>query len=178
MKNIKMKRLLLAPLLLGLVSPTALIAEEGYYKCLALGKRECAIKQKVIGTCATMIYTNEGMTKRQVIGASLSFYKEYIKETGFKPTKEQREPKRKMTAAEEEELESLIKAKIMSTCSQDFYQYAANSYVKLKEEGRKENKPYEKTYTEHVEDLPVFEYFMFSGLVRIAEAFEEREKQK
>ena len=39
--------------LVGLISPLALIAEE-YKTCLELGKRECAIKQLVIGTCASL----------------------------------------------------------------------------------------------------------------------------
>tara|TARA_S200000501_G_scaffold160723_1_gene151575 strand:+ start:959 stop:1480 length:522 start_codon:yes stop_codon:yes gene_type:complete len=173
-----MKRLLLAPLLLGLMSPTALMAEEEYHKCLALGKRECAIKQLVIGTCATMFLTNEGRSDEDVSQGSMFVYNKYGKDVGFTPNEKQRRGNKEMTDAEIDELSLIVKARMMSSCPNVFNKYAANSYLKYRKERRKENKPYKITYDEHVENLHWIEYLMFEMKVGLWEIFAEKQKQK
>tara|TARA_Y100000589_G_C27064011_1_gene592537 strand:+ start:798 stop:989 length:192 start_codon:yes stop_codon:yes gene_type:complete len=61
-----LKRLLLTPLLLGLFSPLALIAEE-YKTFVELVIRECAIKQLFIGTCASYVLKNTGKSDKEIM---------------------------------------------------------------------------------------------------------------
>tara|TARA_Y100001968_G_scaffold230113_1_gene212925 strand:+ start:308 stop:766 length:459 start_codon:yes stop_codon:yes gene_type:complete len=50
-----MKRLLLAPLILGLLSPFSAIAEEKTFKCLELGREACIDKIVAISACGYLL---------------------------------------------------------------------------------------------------------------------------
>ena len=170
-----MKRLLLAPLLLGLISPLALIAEE-YKTCLELGKRECAIKQLVIGTCANFILENDGKPPEEIMNGSMFVYRKYGKDVGFSPNENERNP-RNQTEAELKDRSSLIKARIMSLCPKEFYEYAANSYIKERNKRLKEGESY-MTYDQYLEKLHLIEFLMFETRVSLYERFEAKENDK
>jgi len=173
-----MKRLLLAPLLLGLISPTALVAEEGYYKCLALGKRECAIKQLVIGTCASFILENDGKSDIEISDGSMYVYNKYGKKVGFTPNEDERRGNEPKTDQEAEALASIVKARITSLCPNQFREYAANSFMKLRDKRLKEGESFNMTYDQYLKSLHFTEYLMFEMRVSLWEIFAEKEKQK
>ena len=81
-----MKRLLIAPLILGLLSPFSAIAEEKTFKCLEMGKRNCAYKLLAIGTCAKMMLQNSGETDDDASLKAYRFYKGITKGIGYAPT--------------------------------------------------------------------------------------------
>ena len=171
-----MKRLLFAPLLLGLNSPLALIAEE-YKTCLELGERECAIKQLVIGTCASFILENDGKSEEEISNGSMYVYKKYGQEVGFSPNEKQRSGKKNKTEKEAEALSSLVKARIMSLCPDEFNKFVANSYIKERKRRLKEGKSFNITYDQYLKSAHFTEYLMFGMGVSIWEAFEAKEKQ-
>ena len=172
-----MKRLILAPLLVGLISPLALIAEE-YKTCLELGKRECAIKQLVIGTCASFILENDGKSDREISDGSMYVYKKYGNDVGFLPNEKERRGKENKTEAELDAESSLMKARIMSLCPNEFNKFAANSYIKLREKRLKEKKSFNTTYDQYLENLHYMEVLMFEMRVNLWEMFEAKAKQK
>ena len=172
-----MKKILFVPLLLGLISPLNLIAEE-YKTCLELGKRECAIKQLVIGTCASFILENDGKSDREISDGSMFVYKKYGKDVGFSPNKKERRGKENKTEAELAAESSLMKARIMSLCPNEFNKFAAKSYIKLREKRLKEKKSFNTTYDQYLKNLHYMEVLMFEMKVSLWEMFEAKEKQK
>ena len=172
-----MKNLLLAPLLLGLFSPLALIAEE-YKTCLELGKRECAIKQLVIGTCASFVLENAGKSDKEIMNGSMYVYKKYGKDVGFSPNEKERTGKKNKTEEELKAESSLIKARIMSLCPNEFNKFAAKSYIESREKRLKEKKSFNMTYDQYLEKLHYMEFLMFEMRVSLWEIFEAAEKQK
>ena len=172
-----MKKILFLPLLVGLISPLALIAEE-YKTCLELGKRECAIKQLVIGTCASFIIENDGKSDEEIMNGSMYVYKKYGKDVGFSPNEKERRGKENRTEAELDAEASLVKARIMSFCPNEFYKFAANSYIKKRDKRLKEGKSFNRTYDQYLENLHWMEYLMFEMRVSLWEMLEAKEKQK
>ena len=172
-----MIKILFLPLLVGLISPLALIAEE-YKTCLELGKRECAIKQLVIGTCTSFILENDGKSEEEISNGSMYVYKKYGREIGFSPNEKQRRGEENQTEKEVEAESSLIKARIMSLCPDEFNKFAANSYIKRRAERLKEGKSFNRTYDQYLDNLHFSEFLMFEMRVSLWEAFEAREKQK
>ena len=172
-----MKKILFLPILVGLISPLALIAEE-YKTCLELGKRECAIKQLVIGTCASFVLENDGRSDREISKGSMYVYKKYGEDVGFSPNEKERKGKENRTEAELDAEASLVKARIMSLCPNAFNKFAAKSYIKLREKILKEKKSFNTTYDQYLKNLPWMEYLMFEMRVGLWEILAEKQKQK
>ena len=73
-----MKRLLIAPLILGLLSPFSAIAEEKTFKCLELGKEACLDKLIAIGTCGYITLKNDEPLEGETLVKSYKFYKALV----------------------------------------------------------------------------------------------------
>ena len=149
-----MKRLLFAPILLGLISPFVSIADELDYRCLEYGKRNCAVKMISKGMCSKMHYMNKGDDLEK---ANQKAYYDYIvlsKLTGYLPTEEDRKLKK------DESILLLVKALILAECPDVFVPYAAKTYGE---------KPLGDTWDKHQEMSFFFEYFNFSLYVGMSE---------
>ena len=66
----------------------------------------------------------------------------------------------------------------MSFCPNEFYKFAANSYIKKRDKRLKEGKSFNRTYDQYLENLHWMEYLMFEMRVSLWEMLEAKEKQK
>ena len=167
-----MKRLLL-PLLAALALPTAINAENANlidYKCLELGKKECALKQLVIGSCTKMTARNEGVTDAESLSIGYATYKEYGEKKGFSPTKDLRDSIFEGTKKEKEIFTSLIDAYYHSICPNEFPKYAANSYINMRQRRIKENKsPQYLSFENYMKFFTFTEISIFNKLISFLE---------
>ena len=167
-----MKRLLL-PLLAALALPTAVNAENANlidYKCLELGKKECVIKQIVIGSCTKMKARNEGLTDAESLSIGYAAYKEYGEQKGFFPTKDLRDSITGKTDKEREISSSLIDAYYHLICPNEFPKYAANSFINLRQRRIKQNKsPHTLTFDNHMKFFTLTEFSIFNQLISLLE---------
>ena len=160
-----MKRLLLAPLILGLLPPFSAIAEEKTFKCFELGKQNCAYKLVAIGTCAEMMLENSGVTKEVAREKAYGFYKSLAKQIDYLPAEADRlGPSDGSGMAKTEEY-------VKAHCPKELTAYALNDFVNSESDKKG------KTLELHKDTILMVKTATFNLGIDMRKIFEDKERE-
>ena len=115
-----MKRLLLAPLILGLLSPFSAIVEEKYFQCPEGSEQNCIDLIVAYGACADMKFKNDGEGDN-AFNLSTRFVDTLLTDTGLKPTGDQ-------LIGEDKKIRKNRVKHFDSICSSELDKYALKEY--------------------------------------------------
>tara|TARA_R100000655_G_scaffold22755_1_gene46023 strand:+ start:236 stop:724 length:489 start_codon:yes stop_codon:yes gene_type:complete len=160
-----MKRLLLTPLILGLLSPFSAIAQEQTFDCFELGKQNCAYKLVAIGTCAEMMLENSGETKEVARNKAHGFYKALAKQLNYFPTKEERSGPEDGSGLE------ATRNYVKAHCPKELTTYALNDFVNSEAEKKG------RTLELHKSMILTVKPLTFSLGIDLRKIFEDKERE-